>query len=112
MNYAESFNILGVEVKQVPCICGEGEPSLVVPAGNLYLDTANGEFYFRTETGWEQGGLGTLGIEGIGHGLKIDGENYLAVDTADDFHGDNTKPATANLVQTVVGNIDVLLSTI
>lgn len=48
---------------------------------------------------------------GIGHGLTVKGGD-LTVVTTDDFKGDNTLPMTAAGVQTVVGNIDVLLSTI
>ena len=47
----------------------------------------------------------------FGHGLKQAG-NVVSVDAVDDFSGDNTLPMTAAGVQTVVGNIDVLLSTI
>lgn len=47
----------------------------------------------------------------IGHGLRVD-DSVVSVDSVDDFNGDNTLPATAKLVQTVVGNIDVLLSLI
>lgn len=47
----------------------------------------------------------------IGSGLKIvDGK--LTVNTTDDFKGDNTLPMTAAGVETVVGNIEALLSTI
>lgn len=48
---------------------------------------------------------------GIGHGLKVE-DGDLAVDTTDNFAGDNTLPMTAAGVQTVVGNIEVLLETI
>ena len=48
---------------------------------------------------------------GIGHGLEVqDGD--LTVVTTDDFSGDNTLPMTAAGVETVVGNIEVLLGTI
>jgi len=47
----------------------------------------------------------------FGHGLKQTG-NVVSVDAVADFSGDNTLPMTAAGVQTVVGNIDVLLGTI
>lgn len=49
----------------------------------------------------------------VGHGLKLesDGET-LAVNAVNDFDGDNTLPITAAAVQTTVGNIEILLSTI
>lgn len=47
----------------------------------------------------------------IGHGLKVQ-NNTLMVDSVSDFGGDNSLPATAALVQTTVGNIEILLSTI
>ena len=47
----------------------------------------------------------------FGHGLKQEGRT-VSVDAVDDFTGDNTLPMTAAGVQTVVGNIDVLLGTI
>lgn len=54
---------------------------------------------------------GTGSGYGIGHGLKVkDGD--LTVVTTDDFSGDNTLPMTAAGVETVVGNIEVLLGTI
>lgn len=55
------------------------------------------------------GGSGS--VYGVGHGLKlVDGD--LTVDAVDDFAGDRTLPMTAAGVQTVVGNIEVLLGTI
>lgn len=53
----------------------------------------------------------TSPVYGVGHGLKVVSGN-LAVNSVDDFKGDNTLPITAAGVQTVVGNIEVLLSTI
>lgn len=47
----------------------------------------------------------------IGHGLKLE-DNELTVDSVSNFDRDNTLPATAALVQTAVGNIETLLSTI
>ena len=47
----------------------------------------------------------------IGHGLKVK-NNKLMVDSVSDFNGDNTLPATASLIQSTVGNIELLLNTI
>ena len=47
----------------------------------------------------------------IGHGLKVVG-NTLMVNSVLDFDGDNSLPATASLVQSTVGNIEILLATI
>lgn len=55
-----------------------------------------------------QGGAGSFGV---GHGLKVVG-NDLTVDSVSDFEGDNTLPMTAAGVQTTVGNIEALLATI
>lgn len=51
------------------------------------------------------------GAYDVGHGLKVV-NNKLTVDSVSDFKGDNTLPASAALVQTTVGNIEQLLSTI
>ena len=47
----------------------------------------------------------------FGHGLTVSGTT-VSVNTVSSFSGDNTLPMTAAGVQTVVGNIDALLSTI
>ena len=47
----------------------------------------------------------------IGHGLKVIG-NTLMVNSVIDFEGDNSLPAAASLVQSTVGNIEILLATI
>lgn len=61
-----------------------------------------------------EGGTGGGTTYTIGHGLKLDKEagNLLSVDSVSDFGGDNTLPMTASGVETVVGNIDVLLQTL
>lgn len=63
-----------------------------------------------TDTGVPATGDGGIARE-LGSGLKVE-DGKLTVDTTDDFTGDNTLPMTAAGVQTVVGNIDVLLGTI
>lgn len=48
MNYIDSFNIDGVEVKQIPCIVGEGEPTestVGATGGLLYLDKLSQAIY-------------------------------------------------------------------
>lgn len=47
MNYVESFNLLGVEAKQIPSITGNGAPTTATEGavGCLYMDTATGDMY-------------------------------------------------------------------
>lgn len=47
----------------------------------------------------------------FGHGFLVQGD-VVSVKTVSDFTGDNTLPMTASGVQTTVGNIEALLSTI
>ena len=48
----------------------------------------------------------------IGTGLQMNTDNTLSVDCAEDFHGDNNRPASATLVKTQLGNIEAILATI
>lgn len=48
----------------------------------------------------------------LGTGLKVTDGDTLEVDSATDFEGNNTRPASAALVQGTVGNIELLLKTI
>lgn len=66
-----------------------------------------------------QGGGNTGGGESgegfsykLGTGLKVTDGDTLEVDSATDFEGNNTRPASAALVQGTVGNIELLLRTI
>jgi hypothetical protein len=54
----------------------------------------------------------TVGGAKLGNGLKIDENSVLSVDVATEAEADNTKPITSAAVNTLVGNIDALLSTI
>lgn len=47
MNYVESFNLFGIEAKEIPCIKGSGEPTTetVGAVGLLYMDTDTGDLY-------------------------------------------------------------------
>ena len=47
MNYVESFNLFGVEAKEIPCIKGDGAPtkSTIGAVGIIYMNTTNGETY-------------------------------------------------------------------
>lgn len=47
MNYVESFNLLGVEAKQIPCIKGNGTPTTETEGavGCFYMDTTTGILY-------------------------------------------------------------------
>lgn len=54
----------------------------------------------------------TLGLIIVGENLNITEEGVLSVDVATAAEQDNTKPITSAAVNTLVGNIDALLSTI
>lgn len=54
----------------------------------------------------------TLGLVKIGNNLAITEDGLLSVDVATKAEEDNTKPITSAAVNTLVGNIDALLSTI
>lgn len=43
MNYVDSFNLFGKDVKQIPCITGEGSPTstTIGAVGMLYMDTSS-----------------------------------------------------------------------
>lgn len=58
-----------------------------------------------------EGGGGGGVVYRFGHGLKQDGLD-VSVNAVSDFSGDNTLPMTAAGVQTTVGNIEALLTTI
>lgn len=47
MNYVESFNMFGVNAKQIPCITGKGAPTSTTEGdvGCLYMDSATGDIY-------------------------------------------------------------------
>lgn len=47
MNYVESFDLFGVEAKQIPCITGAGAPTTTTEGavGCLYMDTNTGALY-------------------------------------------------------------------
>ena len=53
-----------------------------------------------------------LGGAKLGENLKMSEDGYLSVDIADTVEGDNTRPITSAAVNTVVGNIEILLETI
>lgn len=73
----------------------------------------NGNWWIGNEdTGTSaSGGSGGSGNYEFGHTLTVK-TGKLEVNTATDFSGDNTLPATASLVQKEVGNIEALLGTI
>jgi len=52
------------------------------------------------------------GLVRVGDNLDITADGLLSVLTADDAEEDNTRPITSAAVNTIVGNIDVLLGTI
>ena len=47
MNYVESFNLFGIEARQIPCITGEGAPTISTEGavGCFYMDTLTGDVY-------------------------------------------------------------------
>lgn len=47
MNYVKSLNALGIEMRQLPCIPGKGEPTTATEGavGDLYMNTDTGELY-------------------------------------------------------------------
>lgn len=53
-----------------------------------------------------------LGGAKLGENLKMSEDGHLSVDTADTAAGDNTRPITSAAVNTIVGNIEILLETI
>ena len=53
-----------------------------------------------------------LGLVRVGENLKITTEGVLSVDVATEADPDNSKPITSAAVNTIVGNIDALLSMI
>lgn len=48
----------------------------------------------------------------IGENLNIDENGIISVSTTSDLTGDKTRPMTASGVETIIGNIDILLETI
>lgn len=81
----------------------------VLDAANRAEDAA--ERAEAASGGGGSGGGGGFSYK-IGNGLKITNDDTLEVDSASDFEGNNTRPASASLVQSTVGNIELLLSTI
>lgn len=47
MNYVESYDLFGVESKQIPCILGSGAPTTSTEGavGLFYMNTDNGDVY-------------------------------------------------------------------
>lgn len=76
---------------------------------NSAADRAN-EAADRAENIVPGGGGGGVAFE-VGVGLNLS-DGILSVDSASDFNGDNTRPAEAALVKTLVGNVEILLKTI
>ena len=92
-------------VVEIPAIRGE-------PGTTPHIGENGNWFIGETDTGVPAGGSGGSGFAyEIGHGLKVT-DNTLAVETVDNFEGDNTLPITAAAVQATVGNIEELLKTI
>ena len=43
MNFVNGFDLFGVKAKQIPCITGEGQPTVSTPGavGMLYMDSSS-----------------------------------------------------------------------
>lgn len=88
MNYVESFNLLGVEAQQIPCITGEGAPTTATEGavGCFYMDTLTGNIYKCTAVldeiyTWEtfEGEKGDIDVQGEpGQVLSFDADGNLA----------------------------------
>ena len=106
MNYVESFNLLGVEAKQIPCIKGEGAPTTSTEGavGCFYIDTLVGTLYKCTAASsgnytWEtfEGEKGDPGADGK------DGVIFTPIVSADGTlswtnNGGLTNPEPVNIV--------------
>lgn len=102
MNYVESFNLFGVNVKQIPCITGSGAPTTATEGaiGCFYMDTNTGMVYKCTAEAsgaytWEEFESGggsveldtTLTQEGMAADSKAVGDRLGDVDDAfDELH--------------------------
>lgn len=106
-----------VEEEDIPLLIDptptDGSPNLVSSGGvKKYVDNM-----IKNNSGGGSSNNGSSSGDGdsvpylIGYGLKVV-DDTLMVDSVNDFSGDNTLPATASLVQSTVGNIEALLSTI
>lgn len=92
-------SVVGIPAIQGPA--GHGTPA-GGKAGQTLLKASDDDYDFT----W-----GESRSYGVGHGLKlVDGD--LTVNSVSNLGGDNTLPASAALVQSVVGNIESILSTI
>lgn len=88
MNYVESFNLLGVEAQQIPCITGEGAPTTATEGavGCFYMDTLTGNIYKCTAVldeiyTWEtfEGEKGDIDVTGaLGQVIGFDSDGNLA----------------------------------
>lgn len=113
MNYVESFNLLGVEAKQIPCIRGEGVPTTSTEGavGCFYMDTTSGTLYkctaiedgnyiwdtFEGEKG-EPGNDGSNGTNGVTFTPHVSADGTLSW-TND---GNLVNPEPVN----IVGNVE------
>ena len=61
MNYVQHTNMLGVEVKEIPCIVDSGAPTQDTEGavGMLYMDTTTGELHKCTDA---EGGYTWVGL--------------------------------------------------
>ena len=90
MNYVESFNLLGIEAKQIPSITGEGTPTSTTEAavGSLYMDTTTGDMYKCTAA--------TDGVYTWARTLDENDKNELAENIEGKFDATNVVQTTGD----------------
>ena len=103
MNYVNSFNMFGTDVKQTPCITGSGAPTTAIEGavGCLYMDSDTGAIYKCTAVtdgaySWRKVGEG-----GSGDSVELDETLTQAGMAAD-----------AKAVGDKIGNIETALDEI
>lgn len=119
MNYVESFNLLGVEAKQIPCIKGDGAPTTTTEGavGCFYIDTTTGTLYKCTAD--SDGNYTWLTFEGEKGNPGVDGKDgviFTPTVSADGTlswanNGGLTNPEPVNIVANVESIGEVVQTT-
>lgn len=83
MNYVESFNLFGVDAKQVPCIKGNGAPTTATEGvtGLFYMDIASVDGDLYKCMGVKDGEYLWAGFGSGGGSASIDDDNISAEST-------------------------------
>ena len=77
------------------------------------IDVEGAKFYMEEAKKYAEAAADGSGFQyKIGLGLKVTEDQTLVVDSAENFDGDNDRPASAALVKTQLGNIEAFLATI